>query len=178
MRSVWRRCHSMKKFSAEIEPKVAGFLEKTFKPEDSALTEIRERSVAKGLPQIHVGPMDGLHLEVLTRAIGARKVVEIGTLAGYSGVCILRGLQKDGILYTFDADRKHMDVANESFEKNGFAHQVRTFIGPAIQNLSKISSDGPFDMVFVDADKVGYPGYLKWAADHLRVGGVLIGDNT
>lgn len=168
----------MKKFSAELEPKITEFIEKTFSPEDPALSEIRERSIAAGLPQIHVGPMDGLHLEVLARAMGARKVVEIGTLAGYSGVCLLRGMPKDGLLYTFDADRKHMDVATETFQKAGASERVKAFVGPALKNLSKIESKGPFDLVFVDADKAGYPDYLHWAADHLRVGGVLIGDNT
>lgn len=168
----------MKKFSAEVGSEVIGFVEKTFHPEDPVLTEIIARSAERGLPQIHVSPMDGLHLEVLARASGARKIVEIGTLAGYSGVCLARALPENGLLYTFDADRKHMDVANESFEKAGVLEKVKTFIGPAIQNLPKINADGPFDLVFVDADKASYPAYLAWAAENLRVGGLLIADNT
>lgn len=168
----------MKKFSAEITPQIAEYLETTFRPEDPVLAEIRERSIARGLPQIHVGPMDGLHLEVLTRAIGARKAVEIGTLAGYSGVCIARGLRDGGVLYTFDADRKHVEVATESFQKAGVASRVKAFIGPAIRKLPEIASEGPFDLVFVDADKESYPAYLNWASENLRVGGLLLGDNT
>jgi caffeoyl-CoA O-methyltransferase len=168
----------MKDFSAEITPAIGQFLDQTFAPEDSLLLEIRERAEARGLPPIHVGAMDGLHLEILTRIAGAKKAVEIGTLAGYSAICICRGMGPKGLLYTFDADRKHIEVAKESFEKAGVASQVKTFVGPASQNLPGIVSDGPFDLVFIDADKVGYPEYLHWAAENLRVGGLLIGDNT
>jgi caffeoyl-CoA O-methyltransferase len=168
----------MKNFSAEISSEVGQWLEKTFAPQDPVLSEIRERSKASGLPQIHVGPMDGLHLEVLTRISGAKKAVEIGTLAGYSGVCICRGMGPSGLLYTFDADRKHMDVAQESFRRAGVGSQVKGFIGPAIKNLPQIVSEGPFDLIFIDADKVGYPDYLHWAGENLRIGGLLIGDNT
>lgn len=168
----------MKDFSAEITPAIGKFLDQTFTPEDSLLLEIRERAHARGLPPIHVGAMDGLHLEILTRIAGAKKAVEIGTLAGYSAICICRGMGPKGLLYTFDADRKHIEVAKESFEKAGIASQVKTFVGPATQNLPGIVSEGPFDLVFIDADKVGYPDYLHWAAENLRVGGLLIGDNT
>ena len=168
----------MKDFSAEITPAIGKFLDQTFVPEDSLLLEIRERAHARGLPPIHVGAMDGLHLEILTRIAGATKAVEIGTLAGYSAICICRGMGPKGILYTFDADRKHIEVAKESFEKAGVASQVKTFVGPASQNLPEIVSEGPFDLVFIDADKVGYPDYLHWAAENLKIGGLLIGDNT
>jgi caffeoyl-CoA O-methyltransferase len=168
----------MKNFGAKITPEVGNFLNQTFAPQDAVLTEIRERSKARGLPQIHVGAMDGLHLEVLVRASGAKKAVEIGTLAGYSGVCICRGMGPSGLLYTFDADRKHVEVATESFQKAGVASQVKTFIGPASARLPEIISEGPFDLVFIDADKLGYPAYLQWAGENLRVGGLLIADNT
>jgi caffeoyl-CoA O-methyltransferase len=168
----------VKNWSAHITPEISDYLEKTFRPEDPVLAEIRNRSTNRGLPQIQVGPMDGLHLEVLTRASGAKKAVEIGTLGGYSGVCILRGLDPKGTLYTFDADRKHIDVATESFNKAGFSGRFRTFIGPAVDHLPEIVSEGPFDLVFVDADKASYPSYFHWASENLRVGGLLIGDNT
>lgn len=168
----------MKDWSARITPEISEYLEATFRPEDPILQEIRERSAAEGLPQIQVGPMDGLHLEVLTRAIGAHRAVEIGTLAGYSGVRIARGLSPEGVLYTFDADARHMKVAEESFRKARVSEKVRTFVGPAIRNLPKITEQGPFDLVFIDADKEGYPDYLAWAAENLRIGGLVIGDNT
>ena len=136
----------MKNFSAEITPAVGNFIDRTFLPEDPVLHEIRERAEKRGLPPIHVGAMDGLHLEILTRIANAKKAVEIGTLAGYSGICICRGMGPRGILYTFDADRKHIEVATESFQKAQVSSQVRTFVGPANQNLPKIVSEGPFDL--------------------------------
>lgn len=160
------------------DPSVIRYSENTFAPEDSVLREVRARSRAVGLPQIHVGPMDGLHLEVLTRSFGVRRAVEIGTLAGYSGVCIARGLRPGGKLYTLEADTKHAEFARETFEKAGVSERVEVLKGPALTSLPKIEQHGPFDLVFVDADKVNYPNYLRWAAQHLRVGGVLLADNT
>jgi caffeoyl-CoA O-methyltransferase len=125
-----------------------------------------------------VGRFDGLHLEVLARAARARRAVEIGTLGGYSGVCLLRGMPADGLLHTFELEARHAAVARESFERAGFAARVRIHVGRAAEKLGEISREGPFDLVFVDADKTGYPGYLAWAEEHLAVGGVLLADNT
>jgi caffeoyl-CoA O-methyltransferase len=167
-----------KSFAATANEKIARYVTDLFKPEDGLLAEIRSRAEAAGLPAIHVGRMDGLHLEVLTRAIGARKVVEIGTLAGYSGVCLARGMGPQGKLFTFEFEPKHAEIARETFKKAGVTNQVQLFVGPAIDNLHKVEAQGPFDLVFIDADKVSYPQYLQWAAEHLRVGGVVLGDNT
>jgi caffeoyl-CoA O-methyltransferase len=160
------------------DPKLAAWAEGVFHPEDDVLREIRERSVREGLPAIAVGRFDGLHLEVIARAIGARTAVEIGTLGGYSGVCLLRGLAPDGVLYTLEYSQKHADVAKESFAKAGFAKRARIHVGAALDNLRIIESQGPFDLCFIDADKVNYPGYLEWAARNLRLGGVVLGDNA
>ena len=158
-------------------PELKRWAERVFHPEDDVLAEIRERSVAAGLPPIAVGRMDGLHLELLARAAGAKRAVEIGTLGGYSGVCLLRGMP-DGRLDTFELDPKHAEVARASFERAGVADRVRIHVGPAAENLRRIEADGPFDLVFIDADKTGYPGYLSWAEAHLRVGGVVLCDNA
>jgi caffeoyl-CoA O-methyltransferase len=168
----------MKDFSNASRPEIVEYTVDTFNPEDAILREVRERSERAGLPNIQVGSMDGLHLEVLARAAGARKAVEIGTLGGYSGICLLRGLQPGGKLHTFEYEALHADVARESFAKAGFTAQVRQYLGPALSNLPKVESEGPFDLVFIDADKPNYPAYLEWAAANLRVGGLLIGDNT
>ena len=159
-------------------PALARWTERTFHPEDDVLAEIRARAAAAGLPAIAVGRMDGLHLEVLARATGARRAVEIGTLGGYSGVCLLRGLAPDGRLDTFEISPHHAEVARASFEKAGFADRVRIHVGPALERLAEIEGDGPFDLVFIDADKVGYPAYLDWAERHLRVGGMVLLDNA
>ena len=162
----------------QADPALTRWAQGVFAPEDEVLREIRERSVREGLPAIAVGKFDGLHLEVLTRAAGARKAVEIGTLGGYSGVCILRGLGPQGFLHTFEFEPLHARVAQESFEKAGVAAQVHIHLGAAAALLREIEAEGPFDLCFIDADKKGYPEYLAWAADHLRLGGVLLGDNA
>src|SRR5947209_20249810 len=133
------------------DAKLAHWAEQVFHPEDETLREIRERGVREGLPPIAVGRFDGLHLEVLARACGARKAVEIGTLGGYSGVCILRGLSRDGTLDTFEYSPKHAEVARQSFAKAGFQDRARIHVGRAVEELRKIESDGPFDLVFIDA---------------------------
>ena len=97
------------------------YVERVFQPDDVILQEIRDRAARFDLPDIHVGKMDGRHLEVISRAMSPRKIVEIGTLAGYSGVCLARGLQAGGMLYTFEFSAKHAEVARVSFEKAGFA---------------------------------------------------------
>lgn len=157
---------------------LARWAEEVYQPEDSVLAEIRERSVREGLPAIAVGKFDGLHLEVLARAAGAKKAVEIGTLGGYSGVCLLRGMGEGGFLHTFELEERNARVARDSFTRAGFAERFAIHLGPASKTLSEVSSSAPFDIVFIDADKVGYPLYLDWAAEHLKVGGILLGDNA
>ena len=160
------------------DPGLARWAEDVFRPEDEVLREIRERSIREGLPAIAVGRFDGLHLEVIARAIGALKAVEIGTLGGYSGVCLLRGMGAHGVLHTFEYSEKHARVATESFHKARLGSRAHIHVGPALQTLREIEAEAPFDLVFIDADKVSYPAYLAWAADHLREGGVVLADKA
>ena len=160
------------------DPALFRYVEELYRPEDAVLREIRERSIREGLPAIAVGRFDGLHLEVLARACGALKAVEIGTLGGYSGVCLLRGMGLHGVLHTFEYSEKHARVASESFHKAGVGARAHIHIGAALERLGEIEAEAPFDLVFIDADKVSYPAYLSWAAEHLREGGVVLGDNA
>ena len=160
------------------DPALGAWAVETFAPEDPVLVEIRERSLAAGLPAIQVGAMDGLHLELIARACAARRVVEIGTLGGYSGVCLLRGMAPDGVLHTFELQEKNAAVARESFRRAGLDARARVHVGNARTLLAEIEGEGPFDLVFVDADKSGYPAYLDWAERNLRVGGVVLADNA
>ncbi|HWE23736.1 MAG TPA: O-methyltransferase [Myxococcales bacterium] len=159
-------------------PELARWAESVFEPEDPVLADIRKRGIKAGLPAIAVGRFDGLHLEVLARLMNARKAVEIGTLGGYSGVCLLRGMAKDAILHTFELNEHHAEVARESFRRAGFADRAKVHVGPALEKLREIEREAPFDLCFIDADKVSYPAYLDWAAEHLRVGGAVVGDNA
>jgi caffeoyl-CoA O-methyltransferase len=166
----------MKRYSIGDDAAIAAYVERTFGPEDTVLREVRERCAREGLPDISLAPMDALHLEVLVRACGAARAVEIGTLGGYSGIAIARGLAPGGRLDTFEIDLRHATVARESFRRAGLLDRVEIHVGPALEKLRELS--GPVDVVFIDADKEGYPAYLDWAAEHLRVGGLAVGDNT
>lgn len=166
-----------KQFGNEDE-RLADFVSGLYQPEDGVLAEIRSRSVEQGLPDIHVAPFDGRHLEMLARLSGARKAVEIGTLGGYSGVCLLRGMGPLGFLHTIEVEARHAEVARESFHRAGLRDRVHIHIGMAGEVLPGLASEGPFDLVFIDADKDAYDGYLDWAERHLRPGGVLLADNA
>ena len=123
------------------------------------LAEIRARSATAGLPDIQVAALDALHLEVLARAAGARRAVEVGTLGGYSGVALLRGMGPDGQLDTIEMSPHHADVARESFRRAGVGDRVRasTWARPPTCCRARRRA-APFDLVFIDADKEGYPG--------------------
>jgi caffeoyl-CoA O-methyltransferase len=168
----------MNKAFGNDDPRLASHLAGVYQPEDEVLREIRERSKREGLPDIQVAGLDARHLEVLARLLGARRAVEIGTLGGYSGVSILRGLSSEGRLDTCELDPTHARVAEESFRKAGFAGRARIHLGPALEGLAKLEPEGPFDLCFIDADKESYPKYLDWAARNLRRGGVVIADNV
>ena len=168
----------MKNYFGGREEKLVRYLDRVFQPEDAVLKETRERSLREKLPEIQLGSMDALHLEVLTRAVGARKAVEIGTLGGYSGTAIARGLAPGGRLHTFELEPRHAEVARESFRRAGLLDRVTIHIGRAMERLADVVNEAPFDLVFIDADKESYPAYLAWAARQLRVGGVVLGDNS
>lgn len=157
---------------------LARYVAGVYKPEDDLLRDVRERAARAGLPDIQVAALDGRHLEVLTRLVAARRAVEIGTLGGYSGICILRGMAEGGVLHTIELEPHHAQVAAESFKRAGLESRVRIHVGRAEDVLPSLAPDGPFDLVFVDADKESYPAYLAWAGTHLRPGGLLIADNA
>jgi caffeoyl-CoA O-methyltransferase len=166
---------------AASDPSYADYIAETFHTDDPILSDVRERAAEAGMPAIHVSYFDGRHLEVIARAMGARKIVEIGTLAGFSGICLARALTETvegGRLHTFEYEPRHAEVARESFRRAGVDKKVTIHVGAALDNLPKIESEGPFDLVFIDADKANYANYLAWAHQHLRVGGVALGDNA
>jgi predicted O-methyltransferase YrrM len=168
----------MNKAFGNDDAALARYIFELYDPEDEQLREIRERASGAGLPGIQVAALDARHLEVLVRMTGVRKAVEIGTLAGYSAVSIVRGMLDGGVLYTLEADPHHADVAAESFRRVGISDRVRQLRGPALSLLPALAAEGPFDFCFIDADKESYDQYLDWAAANLRPGGVVAGDNA
>ena len=109
----------MNKTFGQADPRLEAYVYDTYRPEDDFLAGIRARQKAAGMPEIQVAPLDARHLEVIARAIGARRVVEVGTLGGYSAACLLRGMAPGGVLHTFELSEKHAEVARETFELGG-----------------------------------------------------------
>lgn len=154
------------------------YVNSVFAQEDAVLRHIQAETTRHDMPQISLRPHEGQALFLLARMIGARSIVEIGTLAGYSGTWLARALPADGRLYTCELSEKHAQVAAANFARAGLTDRVEILQGPALESLAKLSPRGPFDMVFIDADKGGYPHYLAWAIDHVRPGGVVTAHNA
>ncbi len=153
---------------------VSGLLAK----EPPAFKRIRLTTTAKGLPPISIGPDEGKLLEVLVRLCGAKKAVEVGTLAGYSACWIASALAKGGRLHTLEYDAKHAAVARENIKAAGLSGEVTVHLGPALKTLPSLRGGGPYDFCFIDADKAAYPAYLRWAILNVRPGGIVVGDNA
>jgi predicted O-methyltransferase YrrM len=154
------------------------FITQTFASEDDSLARIREQIQARGLPTITVKPEEGRFLQVLVAACRPKVAIEIGTLGGYSGTWIARGLPEGGRLITLELDPLRAEIAREHFRLAGVDDRVEVRVGDAHKLLLELSDLGPFDFVFIDAEKEGYPAYLEWTLSHLRPGGVLAVHNT
>jgi len=147
---------------------------------DAALASALEKSDAGGLPQIAVAPNQGKLLMLLARGIGAKSILEIGTLGGYSTIWLARALPKDGKLITLEFEPKHAEVARGNLARAGVGERVQIRVGRAIDSLPKLEAEkaGPFDLIFIDADKEGYPDYWAWALKLSRPGTWIIADNV
>lgn len=160
------------------EPAVRKLIDGLYHPEDEAMAEAAAAIQRESLPAIQIGRGDGAILALLLTAIGARRVVEIGTLSGYSALWILRALPADGRLWTLEADPHHAEVARRVLDRPEVRDRVQLVEGPARQTLPGLEVEGPFDAVFIDADKGSYPIYGEWALANLRSGGMVLADNA
>jgi len=143
---------------------------------DAALAAALADSEAAGLPPIAVSAPQGKFLRLLARIHGARSVLEIGTLGGYSTIWLAGALPADGLLVTLEVDPEHAEVARGNVARAGFGHLVEILVGPALTTLPTLT--GPFDLVFIDADKKNNPDYVRWALRLTRPGGVIVVDNV
>jgi len=150
----------------------------TFVPADPALDSIPRDSVAAGLPAISIRPDEGQFLQLLVRACGARRALEIGTLGGYSGSWIARGLPADGQLTTLELEPHHAEVARRHFARAGVGDKVTVVVGSAHDLLPGLASEAPWDFVFIDAEKSGYGRYFDWAVAHTRPGALIVAHNA
>ena len=159
---------------------VDAYLEDVLMPPDPALAAALAAGQAAGLPPIQVSAPQGRLLHLLVRTRGARSVLEIGTLAGYSTIWMGRALPPDGRLVTLEIDPAHAAVARSNVERAGLAGIVEVLLGPALQTLPRLAAEGagPFDLVFIDADKPGNAAYVGWALRLTRPGSLIVVDNV
>lgn len=159
---------------------VDAYIDALFVPGDAALEGALRAAAEAGLPEIHVSPGQGKLLYLLARLSGARRILEIGTLAGYSAIWLARALPDEGRLVSLEFRPEHAAVAQANLERAGLAARCELIVGPALESLAALASRGepPFDMVFIDADKPNYTAYLDWSVRLARPGALLVADNV
>jgi len=160
-----------------VSDDIAAYLAGLFSPEDDVLRAVRAAAERAGMPPIAVVPETGRFLQVLLRAAGARRVLELGTLGGYSAICMTRALPADGRILSLEISPAHAAFARRQLERAGVANRVEVRTGAALDLLPALEGER-FDVVFLDADKASLPAYFDWALRLLRPGGLVIADNA
>lgn len=161
----------------EVQPRLE-YINNLFAKEDENQKAIKEQLRLDHKEGINVGPYEGKLLFFLSQMIGAKKIVEIGTLYGYSTSWFLRALPSDGFLYTLEKSEETALTAKSLLKQRKNSEQMELLVGDARENLQSITDKGPFDLIFIDANKAAYGDYLDWAIKHIKKGGLIIGDNT
>jgi caffeoyl-CoA O-methyltransferase len=159
-------------------PNLDTYRREVFAPEDDFLKSIMPAAVKQGLPNISVSPEAGKTLYLLAKMIKAEKILEFGALAGYSGTWLARALPPDGQFITLEIDPQHAEVTRANYEAAGLGDRTEVRVGSARELMAEVAGEGPFDLVFIDADKGNYPTYLDFALAHTRPGGLIIADNA
>ncbi|MAP95487.1 MAG: methyltransferase [Ponticaulis sp.] len=156
------------------------YLEDKLLPDDPVLTAALERQTAAGLPPIAVSPLQGAFLQIIAQSIGAKRILELGTLAGYSTIWLARGLAEGGKVVTLELQDVNADIAEQNFEAAAITHLIDIKRGDAHKTLNIMINDGvaPFDLVFMDNDKLNYPTYLEQVLHLSRPGTLIIADNV
>lgn len=159
---------------------VDAFVEATIAPGDEALAAAVAAAEEAGLPAIQVTAAQGALLALLVRLVDGREVLEVGTLGGYSSILMARALAPGGRLTSLEVSPEYAAVARANVERAGLAEAVEVRVGPALETLSELEADGagPYDLVFIDADKANTPSYFAWALDRTRAGGLIVADNV
>jgi caffeoyl-CoA O-methyltransferase len=159
---------------------IDGYIESLFAPKDEALESTLRESQRAGLPEIHVSPNEGKLLRLFAELAGARRILEIGTLGGYSTINLARGMPDDGLLISLEIDEYHAEIARQNVERAGLGEGVEIRVGDARKLLAQLAEgdEGPFDLIFIDADKESYPEYLDWSLRLSREGSLILGDNA
>lgn len=159
---------------------VDDYITDLFVPFDPVMQEVSAASEAAGLPSISVAPNEGKLLMLLAQICGARNILEVGTLGGYSTIWLAHGMVSAGSLITLEASAKHAEIARTNIARAGLAGVVEVRVGPALETLPQLVAEGrsPFDLIFIDADKESYADYFAWALKLARPGSLIIADNV
>ncbi|MBD1226596.1 O-methyltransferase [Xenorhabdus griffiniae] len=157
---------------------VDDYLKQTLLPQSSHLEQTLEHMSDQGLPAINVSALQGQFLMMMVQISGARRILEIGTLGGYSAQYMAKGLPDDGILFTLEKDPHVAEVAQHNIESAQLADKIKIIVGEASETLQTLSSEAPFDLIFIDADKQSSSLYLDWAVKLGRQGSIIIMDNA
>jgi|SRR5580658_1482040 predicted O-methyltransferase YrrM len=164
----------------ELFEMIDHYINDLFAPADDAMAFSLREARTSGLPEIQVTPGQGKFIYLLAKIVGARRILEVGTLGGYSTIWLARALPEDGRLITLEIDGAHARVAASSIARAGMSSKVEIIVGSAIQTLPTVceKADAPFDLVFIDADKVNYPTYLGHIMKSVRSGSLILADNV
>jgi caffeoyl-CoA O-methyltransferase len=162
---------------AKTQREIEAAITRMFAPEDDGLRQALIAAKEAGLPQIQISPIQGKLLQLLAIACNARNILEIGSLAGYSGIWLARALPPGGRLITLEINPKHAEIVRQSFVRAGVGDRAEVRVGNALELLPQLENDAPFDLVFIDADKPSYPQYLDWALRLTRPGSIIVADN-
>jgi len=161
----------------ETRHKIETTIARIFAPEDEGLRYALSSAKQAGLPEIQISPSQGKFLQLLAAACNARKILEIGSLGGYSGIWLARALPPGGRFITLEINPAHAEVVRGSFAKAGVSDRAEIRVGKALDLLPQLEGEAPFDLVFIDADKQPYPQYLEWALRLTRPGSIIVADN-
>lgn len=166
--------------SQETWTAVDDYVASLLAPHDEALEAALRASEEAGLPAIQVSPAQGKLLYLLAKSIGAKRILEFGTLGGYSTIWLGRALPAAGRLITLEAEPLNAEVAGRNIDGAGLGDLVDLRVGPALDQLPQLEAEGagPFDLTFIDADKIHTPDYFAWALDHSRLGSLIVSDNV
>ncbi len=164
----------------ELFASVDSYISDLFHDEDECLQATEAAIVASGIPQISISPNQGKFLQLMAKLCNAKKVLEVGTLGGYSTIWLARALPADGKVVTIEVESKHADVARKNFEQCGLADKIDIRLGKAIEVMPQLESEGsgPFDFIFIDADKPPYTEYFQLALKLSHPGTLIIADNV
>jgi predicted O-methyltransferase YrrM len=162
---------------AKIRHRIEEAITQQFAAEDEGLQYALTAARQAGLPQIQISPIQGKLLQLLATACNAHKILEIGSLGGYSGIWLARALPSNGHLITLEINPIHANLVRAAFAKAGVSDRAKVRVGKALDLLPHLESEAPFDLVFIDADKPPYPQYLEWALRLTRPGSIIVADN-